>query len=69
MHIAYFNEIIMDLPNASKEELMHAYIYRLKPYIKGKGTCLIELIDELDGDHDIVATVVRCHEVWSARRG
>ena len=35
MYIAYFNEIIMDLPNASKEDLVHAYIYRLKPYIKG----------------------------------
>ena len=34
MHISYFDEIIMDLPNASKEELVHAYIYGLKPYIK-----------------------------------
>ena len=24
----------MDLPNASKEELVHAYIYELKLYIK-----------------------------------
>ena len=35
MYIAYFDEIIMDLPNASEEELVHAYIYGLKPYIKG----------------------------------
>ena len=35
MYIAYFNKIIMDLPNASEEELVHAYIYGLKPYIKG----------------------------------
>ena len=34
-YIAYFDEIIMDLPNASEEELVHAYIYGLKPYIKG----------------------------------
>ena len=34
-YIAYFDKTIMDLPNASKEELMHAYIYKLKPYIKG----------------------------------
>ena len=33
-YIAYFDEIVMDLPNASEEELVHAYIYRLKPYIK-----------------------------------
>ena len=25
----------MDLPNASQEELVHAYIYGPKPYIKG----------------------------------
>ena len=25
----------MDLPHASKEELVHGYIYGLKPYIKG----------------------------------
>ena len=35
MYIAYFDEIIMDLPNASEEELVHAYIYGLKSYIKG----------------------------------
>ena len=35
MYITYLDEIIMDLPNTSKEELVHAYIYRLKPYIKG----------------------------------
>ena len=35
LYIAYFNEIIMDLTNASKEELVHAYIYGLKPYIEG----------------------------------
>ena len=35
MYTAYFDEIIMDLPNASKEELIHPYIYGLKPYIKG----------------------------------
>ena len=34
-YIAYFDEIIMDLPNASDKELVHAYIYGLKPYIKG----------------------------------
>ena len=34
-YIAYFEEIIMDLPKPSKEELVHAYIYGLKPYIKG----------------------------------
>ena len=34
MYIAYFDKIIMDLPNTSKDKLMHAYIYRLKPYIK-----------------------------------
>ena len=33
-YIAYFDKIIMDLPNTSKEELVHAYIYGLKPYIK-----------------------------------
>ena len=36
MYIAYFDEIIMDLPNASKKELVHTYIYGLKPYIKGQ---------------------------------
>ena len=35
MYITYYDEIIMDLPNASKEELVHAYIYGLKLYIKG----------------------------------
>ena len=35
MYIAYFDEIIMDLPNASEEQLVHAYINRLKPYITG----------------------------------
>ena len=25
----------MDLPNASNEALVHAYIYGLEPYIKG----------------------------------
>ena len=35
MYIAYFDEIIMDLPNASKDKLVHAYIYGLKSYIKG----------------------------------
>ena len=35
LYIAYFDEIIMDLPNASKEELVHAYVYGPKPYIKG----------------------------------
>ena len=33
-YIAYFDKIIMDLPHASKEELVHGYIYGLKPYIK-----------------------------------
>ena len=32
---AYFDEIIMDLSHTSKEELVHGYIYGLKPYIKG----------------------------------
>ena len=35
LYIAYFNKIIIDLPNTSKDELVHAYIYGLKPYIKG----------------------------------
>ena len=35
MYIAFFDKIIMDLPNDSKEELMHTYIYGLKLYIKG----------------------------------
>ena len=34
MYIAYFDESIMDLPNAGKEELVHAHIYELKLYIK-----------------------------------
>ena len=34
LYIAYFDEIIMDLPHASKEELVHGYINGLKPYIK-----------------------------------
>ena len=34
MYIAYFDEIIMDLPNASKDKLVHAYIYGVKSYIK-----------------------------------
>ena len=34
-YIAYFDEIIMDLPNASEDKLVNASIYRLKPYIKG----------------------------------
>ena len=34
MYINYFDLIIMDLANASEEEVVHAYIYRLKPYIK-----------------------------------
>ena len=34
-YIAYFDEIIMDLPHTSEEELVHGYIYGLKPYIKG----------------------------------
>ena len=33
-YIAYFDKIIMDLPHASEEELVHGYIYGLKPYIK-----------------------------------
>ena len=33
-YIAYFAEIIMDLPHASEEELVHGYIYGLKQYIK-----------------------------------
>ena len=35
LYIVYFDEIIIDLPNARKEELVHAYIYGLKLYIKG----------------------------------
>ena len=35
LYIAYFGEIIMDLPNASEDKLVHAYIYGLKPYITG----------------------------------
>ena len=35
MHIAYLDEIVMDLPNASKDVLVPAYDYRLKLYIKG----------------------------------
>ena len=34
LYIAYFDKIIMGLPNASEDKLMHAYIYGLKPYIK-----------------------------------
>ena len=34
-YIAFFDKIIMDLPHASEEELVHGYIYGLKPYIKG----------------------------------
>ena len=34
-YIAYFDKIIMDLLHASEEELVHGYIYGLKPYIKG----------------------------------
>ena len=34
-YIAYFDEIIIDLRDASKDKLMHDYIYRLKSYIKG----------------------------------
>ena len=34
-YIAYFDELIMDLPHTSKEELVHDYIYGLKPYTKG----------------------------------
>ena len=36
MYIAYFDKIIMDLPHTSEEELVHGYIYGLKPYIKSK---------------------------------
>ena len=43
MYIAFFDEIIMDLTNTSEEELMHAYIYGLKPYIKGKVKADIQL--------------------------
>ena len=35
MYIAYFDKIIMNPTNASGEELVHAYIYGLKQYIKG----------------------------------
>ena len=34
-YIAHFNKIIMDLSNASKDELVLAHIYGLKQYIKG----------------------------------
>ena len=51
-YIAYFDQIIMDLTNASEEELVHAYIYYgLKPYIKGnvkahvQQNCLLSLTD------------------------
>ena len=42
-YIAYFDEIIMDLPHASKEELVHGYIYGLKPYIKGNVKAHVKL--------------------------
>ena len=35
LYIAYFDEIIMDLLHTSDEELVHGYMYGLKPYIKG----------------------------------
>ena len=35
MYLVYFDESIMDMPDASGEELVHAYTYGLKPYIKG----------------------------------
>ena len=41
MYIAYVDEIIIDLPNPSEEELIHAYIYELKPYIKGNLKALV----------------------------
>ena len=34
-YITYFDKIILDLPNASKEELVYTYVYGLIPYIKG----------------------------------
>ena len=34
LYVAYFDKIIIDLPNTSKDELVHTYIYRLKSCIK-----------------------------------
>ena len=34
LYIAYLDKTIMDLPNPSEEEQLHAYKYGLKLYIK-----------------------------------
>ena len=42
LYLAYFEKIIMVLSNARKDELVHAYMYGLKPYIKGNAKAHVQ---------------------------